>query len=153
MGWAQIFNLVNLIALIAWAVLLLAPRRDRVIPALRLAVVGAFCAFYTVMVGYALAGGFGSGSGSLDFSRIEGVRSIFASDGGVVVGWTHYLAFDLFVGLWIAGDADRRGLGRIAQAPILFLTFMVGPAGPFAYGLTLLVRRLLRAGHPAQTTA
>ena len=51
------------------------------------------------------------------------------SDGGIVIGWTHYLAFDLFVGLWIARDADDKGVGRLVQLPFLFLTLMAGPIG------------------------
>ena len=51
------------------------------------------------------------------------------SDGGIVLGWTHYLAFDLFVGLWIARDADAKGFSRLVQLPILVLTLMAGPSG------------------------
>ena len=51
------------------------------------------------------------------------------SDGGVTVGWIHYLALDLFAGLWIAKDADQKGFSRLIQAPVLLLTFVAGPAG------------------------
>jgi hypothetical protein len=67
--------------------------------------------------------------GGADFSTIAGVRSIFASDAGVTIGWTHYLAFDLFVGLWIARDGDAKSISRWAQAPVLFATLMAGPLG------------------------
>ena len=63
-----------------------------------------------------------------DYS-IAGLRALFMSDGGIVLGWTHYLAFDLFVGLWIARDADAKGFSRIVQLPILFATLMAGPIG------------------------
>jgi hypothetical protein len=72
-----------------------------------------------------------------DFLSIEGIRSLFASDAGIVIGWTHYLAFDLFIGQWIAKDADHKGFSRIAQAPILILTLLAGPIGLLAW---LLVR-------------
>ena len=51
------------------------------------------------------------------------------ADGGVTAGWTHYLAFDLFVGLWIARDGDAKGISRLVQAPVLLATFMAGPLG------------------------
>jgi hypothetical protein len=51
------------------------------------------------------------------------------SDGGIVLGWTHYLAFDLFIGQWIARDADNKGFNRLVQLPFLFLTLMAGPIG------------------------
>jgi hypothetical protein len=55
------------------------------------------------------------------------LRKLFMTDAGIVVGWTHYLAFDLFVGLWISRDADAKGFSRLVQAPILLLTFLAGP--------------------------
>ncbi|MEO0908687.1 MAG: abscisic acid-deficient protein Aba4 family protein [Pseudomonadota bacterium] len=61
------------------------------------------------------------------------MRAIFSSDVGVVIGWTHYLAFDLFVGLWIARDADAKSISRLIQAPILLATLMAGPLGLFVW--------------------
>ena len=59
------------------------------------------------------------------------------SEGGIVIGWTHYLAFDLFVGLWIARDADDKGFSRLVQLPFLLVTLLAGPIG---LGSWLLVR-------------
>ncbi|NBC88391.1 MAG: DUF4281 domain-containing protein, partial [Alphaproteobacteria bacterium] len=67
--------------------------------------------------------------GGADFTTIEGVQAIFASRAGVTIGWTHYLAFDLFVGLWIARDGDAKTVSRLVQAPILLATFLAGPLG------------------------
>jgi hypothetical protein len=52
-----------------------------------------------------------------DYS-VAGLRPLFASDGGIVIGWTHYLAFDLFVGLWIAKDADHKGFSRAGPGAV-----------------------------------
>ncbi len=75
--------------------------------------------------------------GGADFTSIEGVQAIFATRAGTTIGWTHYLAFDLFVGLWIARDGDAKNIGRLIQAPVLLATFLAGPLG-------LLVWLLLR---------
>ena len=128
-------------ALIAWAALILLPRRDRLVPMLRWGVVGALCLFYTGALLWALTVGFGEGGPSASFTTIEGVRAIFATDGGVTVGWTHYLAFDLFVGLWIAERADERGVSRWAQAPILLVTFLAGPVGLLTWLIVSASRR------------
>ena len=98
--------------------------------------VGLLCATYTVAIVSVLGGvadPVGPTDATVDFSTIEGVRSIFASQGGVTIGWVHYLAFDLFVGLWIARDADAKGFSRLLQAPILFATLMAGPVGLFLW--------------------
>jgi len=57
------------------------------------------------------------------------VQKLFESPGVALAGWVHYLAFDLFVGLWIAMRSDAVGLSRWLQAPILVTTFMFGPIG------------------------
>ena len=141
MPWDTIFTAANLLAMLAWAVLILAPRREIVFTLLRDGVIGLFCLLYAALLGMALFGPSG-GDGGVDFSTIEGVRAIFAEDGGVTVGWLHYLAFDLFVGLWIARSSDEIALSRLVQAPILVATFLFGPFGLLVF---LIVRRIHRA--------
>lgn len=130
MDWTALFNAVNLIALVAWAVLILLPRWPALLSAVLYLGVGLLCLIYAVtMVG--VVSGFipNSGSGGADFTTIEGVQAIFATRAGVTIGWTHYLAFDLFVGLWIARDGDAKNVSRFVQAPILLATFVAGPLG------------------------
>jgi hypothetical protein len=128
--WNALFSMVNLLALIAWAGLIFLPRWPALLSGVMYLGVGLLCLIYaTGLIG--LLSGFitNLGGGVADFTTIAGVRSIFASDAGVTIGWTHYLAFDLFVGLWIARDGDAKGISRFIQAPILFATFMAGPLG------------------------
>ncbi len=148
MSWGGLFQIVNTVALLLWLVLILAPRWTGAIGQLRIAGAGGLSLFYVVLVATALTIGFGDARGQApDFSTIAGIRAIFATDGGVVTGWTHYLALDLFAGLWIAEDSDARRISRFVQAPVLLLTFLAGPAGLF---LHLLLTRGLRIGaHPA----
>ena len=138
--WESLFAGANLLALVMWAGLIILPRWPALLSAALYLGVGVLCLTYTI----ALAGLLGgliptpvdSGSG-LDFGSIEGIRSIFATDAGVTIGWIHYLAFDLFVGIWIARDADAKDFGRWVQAPILLATFL---AGPFGLLIWLIVR-------------
>ena len=66
----------------------------------------------------------GGGYGSLDeVAALLGDREM------LLAGWVHYLAFDLFIGGWIAAQCDKLGINRLIQAPILVLTFMFGPVG------------------------
>lgn len=129
MDWPLVFNAVNLAALVAWALLILAPRWPALLSGILYLGVGGLCALYAALLVSVLTGLIPAGQGGADFTTIAGIRSIFASDAGVVIGWTHYLAFDLFVGLWIARDADAKFFSRLVQAPILVATFMAGPLG------------------------
>lgn len=134
MDWGLLFSAVNIIALIGWVMLIFLPRAPAVLSAVMYAGIGLLCLVYAVCLVGILAGLIpNDGGGSANFTTIEGVRAIFASDGGVTVGWTHYLAFDLFVGLWIARDADAKNFSRLVQAPILIATLMAGPLGLFVW--------------------
>lgn len=136
--WSAWFSMVNLLALIAWAGLILLPRWPALLSGILYLGVGLLCLIYATGLIGLLSGLIPNPQGGgADFTTIEGVRSIFGSDAGVTIGWTHYLAFDLFVGLWIARDGDAKNISRFLQAPILLATFMAGPLG---LGLWLLIR-------------
>lgn len=129
MEWDIVFGAVNLLALAAWIALIALPRWPALLSALTYLGVGLLCLIYALCLIGVLAGLIPAGEGGADFTTIEGVRSIFGSDVGVTIGWTHYLAFDLFVGIWIARDADAKFFSRWVQAPILLATFLAGPLG------------------------
>ena len=124
MPWGGLFTFIHVVALAGWTMLFFLPRGPRVAAYVLYLCVGLLCLAYTVM----FASQFGTIAAG-DFLSIEGIRALFASDGGIVVGWTHYLAFDLFIGQWIAKDADHKGFSRITQVPILLLTLFAGPIG------------------------
>jgi len=63
------------------------------------------------------------------FGSLEDVRTLFENDHILLAGWAHYLAFDLFIGAWIAHKADDIGISRLLQAPILIATYIFGPIG------------------------
>ena len=130
MDWSLVFNAANLLAMAAWLALIVLPRWPALLSALLYLGVGLLCFVYAVCLIGVLTGLIpAGGGGGADFTTIAGVRAIFASDVGVTIGWVHYLAFDLFVGLWIARDGDAKKISRLIQAPILLATFIVGPLG------------------------
>lgn len=148
MNWESLFGAVNMLALIAWVCLILLPRWPALLSALLYLGVGLLCLVYAaglaaIMGGIADPGG--SGMSDANFSTIEGVRAIFMTDGGLTIGWTHYLAFDLFVGIWIARDADAKGFSRLVQAPILLASFLAGPVGLLVW-LVIRERRARKSG-------
>ena len=146
--WPFLFSATNLLAIIGWVLLAAAPRKPAVRSLIMYLGVALLCLTYTVLFALFLSGSVDpvrvAGAGEPGFGSIAGVRALFASDGGVVIGWTHYLAFDLFTGMWIASDADNKRFGRLIQLPLLFLTFMVGPVGLLTW-LILRERRARRA--------
>ena len=139
MNWDLIFSLTNAVAMLGWVMLAVLPRKPLVLSSVLYLGVGLLCLAYFLLVVALFAGLLDPNRlpgtpepNLLDYS-IAGLRPLFMSDGGIVIGWTHYLAFDLFVGLWIARDADAKGIGRLVQLPFLFVTLMAGPIGLLAW--------------------
>ncbi|MGH6729370.1 MAG: ABA4-like family protein [Sphingomicrobium sp.] len=150
--WQSLFVLTNVVALASWAMLAFLPRRPIVMAFVLFCGVGMLCLVYAGMF-VALFGGLAdsvrvAGAPPADIMNytLPGLRALFMSDGGVVLGWTHYLAFDLFVGQWIARDADNKGVHRLVQLPFLFITLMAGPIGLLMW----LIVRERRARAPAR---
>jgi hypothetical protein len=150
-NWEYLFGFVNVVALVGWAMLVLLPRGAKTMSAVMYAGVALLCLTYAILfallIGKLVDPGTVAGTGGPgSFRSIEGVRALFQSDAGIVIGWTHYLAFDLFVGMWIAKDADHKGFSRLVQLPFLFATLMAGPIGLLAW----LVTREARARRAAR---
>lgn len=141
--WDLMFGLTNAIALAGWVALALLPRRESMLGAVLWGGVAMLCLLYAAMFA-GLTGGLvdpGRDAPAPPFEySVDGLLAAFGARGAIVVGWTHYLAFDLFIGLWIARDADARGVHRLVQIPFLFVTLMAGPIGLLAW---LLLKRPL----------
>lgn len=147
--WPALFSFVSILAMGAWLLLAFGPRRPLVYSAILYLGVALLCLVYTVFFALVTTGQLDPnplpGAGQPGFGSLEEVQAIFQSQGGALIGWTHYLAFDLFVGLWISRDADAKGFSRAVQLPFLFATFMAGPIGLF-FWLIVRERRARTAG-------
>ncbi|ANY21369.1 hypothetical protein A6F68_02881 [Tsuneonella dongtanensis] len=149
--WQGVFGFTNVVALLAWAVLVLAPRKPLPlayvlyggVAMLCLAYAAMFVGLVTMLVDPVRDPGLAEPD-LLNYS-VVGLKDLFRSEGAIVLGWTHYLALDLFTGLWIARDADAKGFSRVFQAPFLVLTFMAGPLGLLVW-LLVRERRARKSG-------
>jgi hypothetical protein len=143
MNWDMVFGFANAWALLGWVILALAPKRGIVVPSVFFAGAVLLACLYAGLIIPLMAGlisdGGPIGRPPADFTTLAGVMALFDSPGGATIGWIHYLAFDLFVGIWIARNADAHKISRWLQVPILFFTLMAGPIGLLLY---LLLRQL-----------
>lgn len=120
-----VFSIANAIVLPQWLLMVLAPRwkwtqwlmHNHLIPTL----LGLVYAFYLL-----------SGIEGLDveaFGTLEGVMKMFSVKEAVLIGWVHYLAFDLLIGTWILKEGQARNISHLWLAPCLLFCFMFGPVG------------------------
>lgn len=125
----SIFGLCSMLALAGWIALLAAPLAR--VPFIRTArLVSAMLALAYVVQLLTITQPVQGGS----FSTLAGVSALFSMPGNVMLGRTHFLAFDLFTGAWEVEDAGRIGLPHWAVIVPLGLTFVLGPIGLLTYG-------------------
>lgn len=136
-----VFGAVSGVAALAWALLILGPRRPWVRWLLGGGVVLGLSLVYGVL---AMAFFFTVPGGG--FGTLAEVMRLFTVPEVALAGWVHYLAFDLAVGLWIAQRADAEGVSRWLQAPVLGVTFLFGPLGLLMGAAVLAARRRRGAG-------
>jgi Domain of unknown function (DUF4281) len=121
---ATVFTISANVAMACWIWLIFLPRYRWALATIQFGVLGVLSLVYVVLVFvffFRVPGG--------GYNSIEQVRALFLSDPVLVAGWIHYLAFDLFVGVWIARQADQASVSRWIQGPVLLSTFMFGPLG------------------------
>ncbi len=124
----QVFSLTNGLATIGWALLLFTPNWHVTRKVLfSLLIPGLLClAYLFAVLSY-------PGVSGMDFSTLDSVATMFNQREMVLIGWIHYLAFDLFVGLWICANARKHGIKHLYIVVPLIFTFMLGPIGLIAY--------------------
>ena len=126
----QVFAAANLTAIIGWILLAVAPRwkfTEKIV------ISGALPILLAVVYLILIVIFFGQGDG--DFGTLAGVMKLFTNEWTVVAAWIHYLAFDLFVGIWEVKDAQKKGISHWFVVPCLFFTLMLGPIGWLLYSI------------------
>ena len=123
----QLFSVLNLVTMAAWLPLVFLPRVRWTATLLPVVMPSLLAVVYAVLVAATLSQSEGG------FSSLAGVRMLFDNPWMLLAGWTHYLAFDLFIGGWEVRDAQRRSVPHLLIVPALVLTFFFGPAGWLLY--------------------
>lgn len=125
-----IYSIINTIALIGWICLIFFPTKRWTFG---IVASGGVSIILTIFYIYFLAAAMTGESTGGDFSTLAGVKLLFQTDMGVLAGWAHYLAFDLFIGAFITSNAQKLGLTHWKITPCLILTFLFGPIGLLTY--------------------
>jgi hypothetical protein len=136
------FQIVNLGVIPFWLLLVFVPRwrwTQRIVHT-----VSIFAVLGAIHLGTALTASFPEGTSGL---TLQGAMLMFDDPWGMVACWTHYVAFDLFVGAWMVRDAIRRQFPHLTVIPCLVMTNMLGPTGFLAY---LILRAVMRRAFTLQ---
>ena len=100
----SLFQICNTIVLPAWLLLIFAPKWKWTGRIVLTGIVLILCIVYVMGAIETIS------NGKLDFDSfgsLEGVMSLFTEPEAVLIGWVHYLAFDLVVGWLIVQNAIK----------------------------------------------
>ena len=125
-----LFSIANTWILPGWLLLLFAPTWKYTGRIVFYIIILALAITYAVLL-FGDLGSFDPEAGS----SLSGLTKAFSSPKAALIGWIHYLAFDLFAALVIAKDARRVGVNRFLMVVPLFFTLMTGPVGLLLYAL------------------
>lgn len=135
----ELFSWLNTLAMVGWALLILAPKRWRwVLITTGIAIPTIIGLVYGGLMFTHFASVEGGGYGSL-----AQVQALMDNESVLVAGWAHYLCFDLVIGTLIAFEGDKRGIHRLIQIPMLLATFMFGPVGLLLFFICIATLSLL----------
>jgi len=123
----RLFSILNLVTMAAWLPMVFLPRARWATTVVPVVIPALLAVVYVAFVAASMPGSDGG------FSSLAAVRALFGNPWALLAGWTHYLAFDLFIGGWELRDAQRRGIPHLLVVPVLVLTFLLGPAGLLLY--------------------
>ena len=139
MDTTTIFKIVNNIAMLAWLFLLIVPKWKYTIPSVVSFIIFFLSISYTFIIIKALP------LIKPDvFSSLSSIRNLFANDTTLLAGWIHYLAFDLFVGVYIVKEAQKYFIHRSIVTILLPLTFLFGPIGYVAFQIIKTIKAQIK---------
>ena len=67
------------------------------------------------------------------FGSLAGILNLYQNPSILLAGWSHFLAFDLFVAVWIKRDSVKYGINHLLIVIPLIFTCMLGPLGFLLY--------------------
>lgn len=134
MTLAKVFELSGLTVMPFWALMVFAPKwewTERVLRSWLVVLVPSL--LYVALVVPQLPAVFAV----VTNPDLANVSALLGSERGALIGWIHFLAFDLFVGRLVFFDAKERGLPWFVTSAVLPFILLLGPVGLSAY---LLIR-------------
>jgi hypothetical protein len=119
-----VFQIVNSAALISWILIIAFPKSTVLKNVIQYGFISLLGITYVVLISSTL-----TEMKPDSFGTLANIKALFTDDTMVTAGWIHYLAFDLFVGLYIINQGIQLKMKRWKYTLCLPFTFMFGPTG------------------------
>ena len=136
MNHGLLFYIFNSLAFIGWLLIIIFPTFKITKVIVRSGFLSLFfCLSYLVICLVAIASKSPGG-----FQNLNQLMLLFESKDWVLTGWIHYLAFDLFIGIWILDDSMKHNIKHSSLIPSLVFTFILGPIGLIIYYISKTIK-------------
>ena len=140
----QVFQIVNLLALLSWIYLITAARwTPRTFAVMRYLVPSVFALVYLFAMTQS------EPNEEAGYTRFAAVTAIFTQPWVILGAWLHYLAFDFFVGCWILAKSKAEGIGHLWIVLPMIFPFLLGPIGLLLFFIVLGIRKKVRSPQTA----
>ena len=126
----SLFDMLNFV-MVGWVLLAVAPKWKWTLRVVLFLVV-TYSGLYLVLLARTVANG-DLGDTPVDFSSLDSVVNLFKLRPVVFAGWTHYIAYDLLVGMGVTMHATQHNIPHVLIVCILPVLLMAGPVGLFVY--------------------
>jgi len=125
-----IFTLINTLIIFFWALLIFIPRSKITQKITSYPYVPLILSFVYIFFLSQVPEIF-----KADFSSLNGILELFKNSisESAAAAWTHYLAFDFWMGAWILQNSQKRSIPHLIIILPLVSTFMLGPIGVLFY--------------------
>jgi hypothetical protein len=131
-----LFHYLNILPIPLWLAMMFAPRHPLTERASRSSAIFSLTALhYVITIIIALKSGLKKHNSrdkqaqKLNFTSLEGIRTLLSTRSGTLAAWSHMLALDLFTGAWIYRQSRRLNAPGWIRVLSLFFTLMNGPFG------------------------
>ena len=136
MNASNLFQIANGFAFLGWVLLIGFPDKTWTLKTVRWGFIGLLSMAYVFLLVPGL-----SALNFQDFNSLTGVMKLFGQEDAVLLGWIHYLAFDLLAGTFIVEKARAQNFPRWLYTLCLPFTFMFGPFGILLFFTISLIHR------------
>jgi len=130
----MIYLWLNIGVLPFWLILIVFPQSKicglfvtSVFPFFILSAVYVYLGYYFYISGYDFIYNFTLYLGLYD------LRNLFESEAFLIMFWTHFLAINLFSGVWIMKDSQKLFMSKFIVSVPLIVTYFIGPIGLVLY--------------------
>ncbi|MFD1550785.1 DUF4281 domain-containing protein [Putridiphycobacter roseus] len=131
-----LFYVLNGFTIVGWLLIVFFPNYTGVLKISKYWIVGILSLAYLLMIPI-LVKHF-DGEIFYDYSHLIALLNIKTI---LLACWIHYLAFDLFVGVYIVETSVKLGIKRGVYLPCLLLTLFFGPIGLLAFYIQFFIRK------------